>query len=197
MRLWCALLFFAAAVHAQRGRGELHLWIVDSTGGGLESAGSLVSQAIQLKQSFTTDSQGRYTVRSLPFGIYRLSVERTGFASFSTLLEIRSEVPVDYKVTLGIAPIETAVVVTDAATLLDPHRTAPAYYVGEETLRDRLGATPARAVLDLVEMQPGWLVEANGVLHPRGAEYNTQYVVDGFPVVDNRSPAYRAGTRRR
>src|SRR5207244_11435865 len=71
--------------------------------------------------------------------------------------------------------------------------TAPAYYVGEETLRDRLGATPARAVLDLVEMQPGWLVEANGVLHPRGAEYNTQYVVDGFPVVDNRSPAYAPG----
>ena len=30
-------------------------------------------------------------------------------------------------------------------------------------------------------------MEANGVLHPRGAEYNTQYVVDGFPVVDNRS----------
>ena len=193
MRLWCALLFFAAALYAQRGRGELHLWIVDSTGGGLESAGSLVSQAIQVKQSFTTDSQGRYTVRSLPFGIYRLNVERTGFASFSTLLEIRSEVPVDFKVTLGIAPIETAVVVTDAATLLDPHRTAPAYYVGEETLRDRLGATPARAVLDLVEMQPGWLVEANGVLHPRGAEYNTQYVVDGFPVVDNRSPAYAPG----
>ena len=105
MRLWCALFFFATAVHAQRGRGELHLWVVDSTGGGLESVGSLLSQAIQLKQSFTTDSQGHYTARGLPFGIYRLSIERTGFGSFSTLLEIRSEVPLDYKVTLGIAPI--------------------------------------------------------------------------------------------
>ncbi|HKF26090.1 MAG TPA: TonB-dependent receptor, partial [Candidatus Acidoferrum sp.] len=28
---------------------------------------------------------------------------------------------------------------------------------------------------------------------PRGAEYNTQYVVDGFPLVDNRSPAYAPG----
>src|SRR6185369_173174 len=29
--------------------------------------------------------------------------------------------------------------------------------------------------------------------HPRGAEYNTQYVVDGFPVVDNGSPTLAPG----
>ncbi len=183
----------ATAVNAQRGMGELRLSVLDSTGGGLEAAGSLLSQAIQLKQSFTTDNQGRYSARNLPFGVYRLTIERTGFGPFSTLLEIRSEVPFDYKITLGIAPIETSVVVRESATLLDPHRTAPAYFVGEETLRDRRAATPARAVLDLVQMQPGWLLEANGVLHPRGAEYSTQYVVDGFPVVDNRSPAFAPG----
>jgi hypothetical protein len=193
VRLWCALLLCATAVNAQRGTGELRLSVLDSTGGGLETSGSVVSKAIQLKQSFTTDNQGRYAARNLPFGVYRLTIERTGFAAFSTLLEIRSEVPLDYKVTLGIAPIETSMVVRESATLLDSHRTAPAYYVGEETLRDRLASTPARAVLDLVEMQPGWLLEANGVLHPRGAEYSTQYVVDGFPVVDNRSPAYAPG----
>ena len=138
-------------------------------------------------------SQGRFIARNLPFGVYRLNIERPGFGSFSTLVEIRSEVPLDYTVTLRVAPIETAIVVKDSATLLDPHRTAPVYYIGDETLRDRLGATPGRAVLDLVEMQPGWILEANGVLHPRGAEYNTQYVVDGFPVVDNRSPAFAPG----
>jgi hypothetical protein len=167
--------------------------VLDDTGSAIEASGSLLSQAIQLKKTFATDDQGRFTARNLPFGLYRLNIERPGFGSFSALVEIHSEVPLDYTVTLRVAPIETAIEVKDSGTLLDPHRTAPAYYIGEETLRDRLSATPGRAVLDLVEMQPGWILEANGVLHPRGAEYNTQYVVDGFPVADNRSPAFAPG----
>jgi len=35
------------------------------------------------------------------------------------------------------------------------------------------------------------LLEANGVLHPRGSEYGVQYVVDGIPIFDNRSPLSR------
>jgi len=193
VRLAWALFLFATVLHAQRGTGELRLSVLDDSGAGVEASGTLLSQAIQLRLAFTTDDQGRHTARHLPFGIYRLNIERPGFSSVSTLVTIRSEVPLEYKVTLRVAQIETAVVVKDSDTLLDPRRTAPAYRIGEDTLHDRLASTPARAVIDLVESQPGWLVEANGVLHPRGAEYNTQYVVDGFPVVDNRSPAYAPG----
>jgi outer membrane cobalamin receptor len=39
-------------------------------------------------------------------------------------------------------------------------------------------------------MQPGWTAEANGILHPRESEYETQFVVNGFPEYDNRSPAF-------
>jgi outer membrane cobalamin receptor len=49
---------------------------------------------------------------------------------------------------------------------------------------------PGRSLPDLVSTQPGWLLEANGVLHPRGSEYQTQYVVDGLPLTDNRSPSF-------
>jgi len=38
--------------------------------------------------------------------------------------------------------------------------------------------------------QPGWLYEGNAVLHPRGSEYQTQFVVDGIPLTDNRSPGF-------
>src|SRR5437762_1613928 len=38
--------------------------------------------------------------------------------------------------------------------------------------------------------EPGGLPEANGVLHPRGSEYDVQYVVDGLPMTQNRSPAF-------
>jgi outer membrane cobalamin receptor len=41
-----------------------------------------------------------------------------------------------------------------------------------------------------VNSQPGWLYEGNAVLHPRGSEYQTQVVVDGLPLTDNRSPSF-------
>jgi outer membrane cobalamin receptor len=43
---------------------------------------------------------------------------------------------------------------------------------------------------DLVNSQPGWLYEGNAVLHPRGSEYQTQFVVDGIPLTDDRSPSF-------
>src|SRR5579872_5771971 len=105
VRLLWALLVLIPVLHAQRRTGELRLAVVDSTGAGLEASGTLVSQAIQLKQSFSTDNQGRYVARNLPFGIYRLNLARANFGSYSTLLEIRSEVPLDYTATLEVAAI--------------------------------------------------------------------------------------------
>ena len=49
---------------------------------------------------------------------------------------------------------------------------------------------PGRSVQDLVNSQPGWLYEGNAVLHPRGSEYQTQFVIDGIPLTDNRSPGF-------
>src|SRR6266404_16489 len=56
--------------------------------------------------------------------------------------------------------------------------------------RDYRSGARGRSFIDLVNQQPGWLLEANGVLHPRGSEYQVQYVVDGIPLYDNRSPAF-------
>jgi len=53
-----------------------------------------------------------------------------------------------------------------------------------------MAAQPGRNLSDLVNQQPGWLYEANGVLHPRGSEYDVQYVFDGLPLTQNRSPAF-------
>ncbi len=190
LRGWCWILLCALPLGAQRGTGELRLLVRDATGSALEATVVLVSQANQVRQTLATDATGRAMARGLPFGIYRLHVERVGFAPFSALVEVRSEVPLEREVALGMAPLETTVLVTDSDTLLDPHRTGAVYRLGEQTLRDRRASPPSRAVLDLVQTQPGWVLEANGVLHPRGSEYNTQYVIDGIPILDNRSPAF-------
>jgi len=57
-------------------------------------------------------------------------------------------------------------------------------------LRNKFPAQPGRTLTDLVNDQPGWIYEANGVLHPRGSEYDVQFVFDGLPLTQNRSPAF-------
>jgi hypothetical protein len=151
---------------------------------------ALVNQATHTEEQIDLPADGRYAFRNLPFGWYRLEVSRTGFTAATELIEIRSEIPLGRQVTLGVVPIETAIQVKESETLVDPDRTGTAYYAGERLVRERPTGQPGRAMIGLIAQQPGWILEANGVLHPRESEYDTQYVVNGFPVEDNRSPAF-------
>src|SRR6266850_2100716 len=187
----CLLIVLVTlAQFAQSNTGELRISVVDAAGLPLQSRVELVSEANQLRESLETDPQGVLVAKRLPFGIYRVAVTRDGFATFARLVEVRSALPAEYHVTLSLAPVQAQVTVTPDDTLLDPHQTVTVNRIGADSLQQRLTALPGRSLPDLVNMQPGWLLEANGILHPRGAEYQTQYVVDGLPLTDNRSPAF-------
>jgi len=184
------LVLLALPLTGQWGTGELRIQVRDPSGLALEATVTLASQANQVRHSFVTDANGRGTAKALPFGPYRLQVERTGFTPFSELVEVRSQVPVERTITLGVAPIETTVNVNESETLVDPSAAALVNHIGQELLRDRPSAAPGRSVLEMVNTEPGWLLESNGILHPRGSEYQVQYVIDGIPLFDNRSPAF-------
>src|SRR5262249_1065899 len=139
------------------------------------------------------DSEGYCLAKKLPFGQYRLRVERAGFAAFDGAVEIRSELPVYLTVSLNVAPRAETITVQDRDSILDTTNTGTAYTLGKATLQAWPSTNPGREAIDVVNAQPGWLIEANGVLHPRGLEYATQYVVDGIPMLENRSPAFAPG----
>ncbi|MEP6717165.1 MAG: TonB-dependent receptor [Terriglobia bacterium] len=180
----------AGAAIAQSGTGELRLNVKDQTGAAIAASAELLNQATHTRQSVALPAEGRYHFRNLPFGTYRLNVARAGFATSSELIEVRSAVPIEHAVTLGIQTISTAVEVNESETLIDPARTSSAYYVGAQEIKERGVGLPGRGLVDLIVAQPGWTFEANGILHPRESEYETQYIVNGFPVQDNRSPAF-------
>lgn len=188
-RVVLGLLTAALTASAQKQMGELRLQIFDATGAPLPAQVSVVSLSNQVQISGPASPGGRWSARLLPFGSYRLRVEMAAFIPLEEILEIRSEVPLERRVTLGVAPVETQVQVRDFDTLL-PSSPGWKQQIGRETLESHRAAQPSRAVLQLVNTQPGWLLEANGVLHPRGSEYDTQYVIDGIPILDNRSPAF-------
>jgi hypothetical protein len=175
---------------AQHHWGELRLEVRDTAGGAMVAAVDLTSDMNQLRRSASTDTTGKYAAQDLPFGLYRLSISHQGFQTSTQVVRVGSEVPVHVSVTLGVAPIKTSVEVTNSATLVDPNRTSTVNLIGLQSIGEHLGSQPGRGLLDLINAQPGWLYEANGVLHPRGAEYDVQFVVDGVPLNENRSPAF-------
>ncbi len=176
--------------YAQHERGAIRLKVRDPKGGPLAASVELVSEANQVHRTFRTNRDGNYTARELPFGLYHLRVLHAGFLPAVRLVQLRSEVPLAISVTLGLAPLRSSINVTDSATLVDPERARTVYSVGSKTLSGQIPAQMGRGVTDAVDSEPGWLYEANGVLHPRGSEYDVQFVVNGLPLTENRSAAY-------
>src|SRR5205809_570217 len=145
-------LFFLCALStlAQRVRGELHLEVHDPHGTAVSPIGELVSKANGFRRTFVAGPEGRYVAQDLPFGVYRLSLQAEGFAPWSDLVEIRSEVPVRVAVTPGVAPVTTQVQVNDSATLVDPYATGSLYSIGRQAIEEHDAAQPGRELLNLV-----------------------------------------------
>jgi hypothetical protein len=185
-----AILLWALPTLAQSTTGELRLTVDDPAGSGVKATVNLVSQGTEYRQTFTTSSQGKLDAKRLPYGIYQVQIAAQGFAAVSEPVEIRSALPLDRTIQLKLASVSESVKVTAADTLMDPYRPGSVNELGTEKIQNRLTALPGRGIQDLVNSQPGWLYEGNAVLHPRGSEYQTQFVVDGIPLTDNRSPSF-------
>ncbi|MGA9964377.1 MAG: carboxypeptidase-like regulatory domain-containing protein [Terriglobales bacterium] len=190
MRRYLPILIWAIPAFAQSNRGEFRLKVTDPAGFGVKSSVQLVSEANQFRETLITDETGNLVAKPLGFGVYHLEIQHEGFAPFSDSIEIRSAIPADYDLTLTIAPMSTSVSVNDSDTLVDPHRSGTINRIGKDAIADRVTSLPGCSLQDLINSQPGWLYEGNAVLHPRGSEYQTQLVVEGIPLTDNRSPSF-------
>ncbi|GAC1416059.1 MAG: hypothetical protein NVSMB62_05070 [Acidobacteriaceae bacterium] len=170
--------------------GELRVHITDPSGAPLRATVELICAANGYDRFFSTTSSGALLVTHLPFGVYKLDVEQKSFAPFSADVTVQSAIPVEENVHLGLATVITQVKVGVADTLLDASAVSSTAQIGSREIAQRTFSLPGRSVQDLVVSQPGWLYEGNAVLHPRGSEYQTQFVVDGIPLTDNRSAGF-------
>jgi hypothetical protein len=187
--LHLGIAMLALPLLAQSNAGELRLRVADPHGLSLKATVTLSSDSAQVHRRMVTDEDGVLAARNLPFGRYQLDVESAGFSPFSGPIEIRSALPAEYLIKLSIAALSTAVNVTADGTLLDPSRTDSSHRIDPQAITGRAASLPGRSLQDLVNSQPGWVYEGSASLHPRGSEYQTQFVVDGVPLTDNRSPS--------
>ncbi|MGC2817916.1 MAG: TonB-dependent receptor plug domain-containing protein [Candidatus Acidiferrum sp.] len=164
--------------------------VTDASGLGVKTVVLIISEANQYHNVLATSDQGTLDVQRLPYGIYKLEIQQPGFAAFSESVEIHSTLPVELAAQLKLPSVNQSVTVNSDVTLIDPDQAGSVSQIGTDFVQNRLSSLPGRSLQDLVNSQPGWLYEGNAVLHPRGSEYQTQFVVDGIPLTDNRSPSF-------
>ncbi len=146
--------------------------------------------AKQYDARLETDRAGNLDVARLPYGAYRFQISHPGFAPVAETVTVRSSIQTSRSVVLRMVSVHQTVVIDAAATLLDSEEPGNVDQIGSSFIQRRLASVPGRSLQDLINSQPGWLYEGNAVLHPRGSEYQTQFVVDGIPLTDNRSPSF-------
>ena len=191
LKRWTILLWLSVLpTYCQSNSGELRLHVVDPASRGIKVMVHILSKANQYSADLATDKQGNLHVSRLPYGIYQLEIGQAGFAPVDQTVAVRSSIPVTEAIVLKLASVKQTVAVQADSTLIDPEQPGSVSQVGSSFIQHRLGSIPGRSLQDLVNSQPGWLYEGNAVLHPRGSEYQTQFVVDGIPLTDNRSPSF-------
>ena len=187
-----AVFFFSCSLLlvGQSSNGELRLRVTDPSGLAVKTSIQIVSEANQYRRVLGTDDEGVLTLHRLPFGVYQIQIRELGFAEISQSINLHSSIPTDHAIHLKLAGARESVTVTAANTLIDPDQAGSVNQIGSDSIQNRVSSIPGRSIQDLVNSQPGWLYEGNAVLHPRDSEYQTQFVVDGIPLTDNRSPSF-------
>jgi hypothetical protein len=184
------LFVLIGAASAQIMEGELHVRVRDPAGRAVAAHVEIAGQNPQFRAEAQADPTGQVRLQRLPQGVYRIAVTHPGFRDFTDTVEIRSAVPQEQVVTLKLGAISTEITIQEAAPLLDTSQPVLVMQRGREQLDEAQATMLGRSVIDVITSMPGWLLEANAVLHPRGSEYDTQYVIDGMPVYDNRSISF-------
>jgi Outer membrane protein beta-barrel family/TonB-dependent Receptor Plug Domain len=186
----CFFFFCSLFLLGQSNTGELRLKVTDPSGLAVKTPVQIVSEANQYRRTLSTDDQGALTLQRLPYGVYQLEIKQSGFAQVSQSVDVRSSIPTDYVIQLKVTAARESVTVSAANTLVGADQAGSVSQIGSDSIQNRVSSVPGRSIEDLVNSQPGWLYEGNAVLHPRDSEYQTQFVVDGIPLTDNRSPSF-------
>jgi len=178
-------------VYGQSKLGRLVLVLTDEVGAVVPAVEIQIDSAqTDVSQKTISDANGEAVLRGLPFGAYTISISDKRFELIRQNLLVNSEVSQYLRFQLRIRRLASELTVSSQAPLVDPLKTSGSLYLGEDQILKRVSTLPNRDSIAMVASLPGWVLESNGVLHPRGSEYQTQYVVDGVPIFDNRSPGF-------
>jgi len=157
LAIWLLAPFTLAAAKPAP-QGEVRVEVCDETGNAIQASGRLVRLSVGGAAgvtTFETNAQGIITLTGLAPGLYRLMIERPGFAPVNLRLDLAASAsPLTQKVTMTVAGLAFSVDVVDSAPLpgaFIPVREVPAP-VQTGTSKD-LAASGSVALSDFLQQR--------------------------------------------
>jgi len=179
-----SMLLFVPPVWGQMEIGRISGTVTDSSGARIAKAQILLDNPLSGRQSQTvSDGQGQFQFENVPYGAYLVQISAAGFNPSSTEINVRSNVPVRLPVKLAISTTKLDLTV-EARDILR-HETPRTEIVIDENYIKLVPTVVRRDQLQaLVSTTPGWNTENDGLMHIRGVDDGTLYVVGGVPTPD-------------
>jgi len=155
-------LLFALAAVAQIQNGQFQGTVTDPSGAAVPNAKITISnQSTGLSVVAMTNATGLYSIKELPVGVYKVSVEAAGFKTYSDVgvqLDAGSISQVNVKMVLG--QTREVVEVTGEASQVNTEEAKLAVTIGATQIENL--PLNGRNVYDLMQLAPG-AVNVNGV----------------------------------
>ena len=161
--------------------------VVDAQQAAVAGAAVRVTHALSgFEREIATDGRGQFSFANLPFQGYVLRVERDGFRPVFRSIDLRSSLTAPLEIALEISVGVESVLVNahERLDLLDTQATGTRAQLSQRVI-EKLPIAPGARGLEAVLLGfPGFAVNANGTIHPRGAHNQMTYVIDGMAISD-------------
>ncbi len=184
-------LAFAGLLTYGQSMGALHGVVFDPSGSAIPGAKVEIRNPIsQFDKVIVTDAQGRFEVNNLPFNNYHLTASATGFQKTEQDVNVRSQLPIDLKITVKLGEQTESVTVTETGDILQTDPTA--HTDVDRVLFDKLPLGSSTSSLSsLVTMAtPGVAADSNGLFHGLGDHASNSFSVDGQSITDQQSKTF-------
>ena len=167
--------------------------VVDPQGAAVSGAAVRLTNLLTgFERQAATRPDGSFQLLNVPFQTYELQVSRSGFASHTQAVQLRSNVPVLVPVRLALATRKEAIEISlvERITLIDTEATGTRTELNRTAIEQMPVQAGARGLEGLLLNFPGFAANANGAVHPRGAHNQMTYVIDGMPISDQFSGSF-------
>jgi hypothetical protein len=188
------IFFSISSLHAQASAGTAGTvtgTITDPTLAALPGATvTLANASSGFLRTVNTGLDGSFLITNIPFNPYRLTVSAPGFSTSSQTIAVRSFVPVNENIMLGIATSKNVVTVEAGGDLIE---TDPTFHTDiDRTLIDELPVESASSSLSsiITLTTPGVSADSNGLFHGLGDHAENAFYLDGQPITDQQSKVF-------
>jgi outer membrane receptor for ferrienterochelin and colicin len=180
-----SLLFFGLSALAQIQHGTVNGVITDPTGAVVANAKVKLENPLNgNRYETTTNASGEFVLNNIPLDQYNVRVTADGFAVVVQSLAVRSNVPVKADIKLRVVTATVSIDITAQEGLVVPDSGSTQVTMAEDFIRRNPRLNRNRGLQEIVATAPGTATENNGLIHFRGVDDGTLYVMDGIPIVD-------------